>query len=217
MGDVEMVFAKHTEDKSTQTCFLFTSEVDSISMDHTYTFSFEDIIDIKESRQSIQEQLEVKEEMLINLKKKVGQLQKEIDEYKQREFTLEKFKNDNSAIKFYTGFPNYKALLAFHNYLKPKVAKLQYWGQKNVPDSRPYQEEGKNKPGRKRQLSSLTELFIVFVRLKVGLFVRDLVDRFGISVANFSKIFCTWINSLYLELPQLFPFPSQESARKNMP
>ena len=96
---------KHTEDKSTQTCFQFTSEFDSISMDHTYAFSFGDIIDIKESRQSIQEQLEVKEEMLINLKKKVGQLQKEIDEYKQQEFTLEKFENDNSAIKFYTGFP----------------------------------------------------------------------------------------------------------------
>ncbi|XP_068719429.1 uncharacterized protein [Montipora capricornis] len=132
LGDVERVFAKHTEDKSTQTCFLFSSEVDSISMDHTYAFSFGDIIDIKESRQSIQEQLEVKEEILINLKKKVGQLQKEIDEYKQREFTLEKLKNDNSAIKFYTGFPNYTALLAFHNYLKPKVAKLQYWGPKNI-------------------------------------------------------------------------------------
>ena len=217
LGDVEMVFAKHTEDKSTQTCFQFTSEFDSISMDHTYAFSFGDIIDIKESRKSIQEQLEVKEEMLINLKKKVGQLQKEIDEYKQREFTLQKFENDNSAIKFYTGFPNYKALLAFHDYLKPKAAKLQYWGTKNVPDSRPYQEEGKKKAGPKRQLSSLTELFIVLVRLKVGLFVRDLVDRFGISVAHFSKVFCTWINFLYLELPQLFPFPSQESVRKNMP
>ena len=30
LGDVEMVFAKHTEDKSTQTCFQFTSEFDSI-------------------------------------------------------------------------------------------------------------------------------------------------------------------------------------------
>ena len=88
LGDVEMVFAKHTEDKSTQTCFLFTSEVDSILLDHAYAFSFGDIIDINESRQSIQEQLEVKEEMLINLTKKVGQLQKEIDEYKQREFTV---------------------------------------------------------------------------------------------------------------------------------
>ena len=81
----------------------------------------------------------------MNPEKKVGQLQKEIDGYKQREFALEKFnKDDNSAIRFYTGFPNYKALPTFHNYLKPKVAKLQYWDPKNVPDSKPYQEEGKN-------------------------------------------------------------------------
>ena len=167
--------------------------------------------------QSIHEQLEVKEEILVNLQKKVGQLQKEIDEYKQRQFTLEKFKDDNSAIQFYTEFPNYKALVAFHNYLQPKVAKLQYWGPKNVPDSRPYQGGGKKKPGRKRQLSSLTEMFIVLVMLKVGLFVRDIADRFGISVASFSKIFCTWINFLYLEFHQLFPFPSQEAVRRNMP
>lgn len=82
--------------------------------------------------QSIHEQLEVKEEILVNLQKKVGQLQKEIDEYKQRQFTLEKFKDDNSAIQFYTGFPNYKALVAFHNYLQPKVAKLQARPQETI-------------------------------------------------------------------------------------
>ena len=97
------------------------------------------------------------------------------------------------------------------------MAKLQYWGPKNVPDSRPYQGEGKKKPGPKRQLSSLTELFIVLVRLKVGLFVRDIADRFGISVASLSKIFCTWINFLCPELHQLFPFPSKEAVRRNMP
>lgn len=36
-------------------------------------------------------------------------------------------------------------------------------------------------------------------------------------MASFSKIFCTWINLLYVELPQLFPFPSQEVVRRNMP
>ena len=99
-----MLLTKHTEDKSTQTCFSFTSGVG----DHTYAFSVGDINDINKLTQSIHEQLEVKEEILVNLQKKVGQLQKEIDEYKQRQFTLEKFKDDNSAIQFYTGFPNYK-------------------------------------------------------------------------------------------------------------
>ena len=75
----------------------------------------------------------------------MGSCKKEIDGYKQREFALEKFnKDDNSAIRFYTSFPNYKALPAFHNCFELKVAKLTtILGSKNVPDSKPYQEEGK--------------------------------------------------------------------------
>ena len=60
-------------------------------------------------------------------------------------------KDDNSAIRFYTDFPNYKALPAFHNYFEPKVAKLQYWDPKNVPDSKLY-----------------SKLFIILVRPMVG-------------------------------------------------
>lgn len=57
----------------------------------------------------------------------------------------------------------------------------------------------------------------MLVRLKVGLFVDDLADRFNISTAHVSKIFTTWINFLYHELPSLFPFPPQSMIRKYMP
>jgi hypothetical protein len=165
----------------------------------------------------MQERLEVKTEMLNNLRAEIGNLQKQIHSYKEREFRLEKFKEENSAVQFYTGFPNYNVLQSFFEYLEPKVEKLQYWGKRNIPDSRLYQEEGKKKPGRKRQLTPINEFFMVLTRLKVGLFVKDLADRFGISMGQFSKIFCTWINFLYFELYQLFPFPSQYAVRTNMP
>ena len=71
--------------------------------------------------------------------------------------------------------------------------------------------------GRKRGLTLMDEFFLVLVRLKVGLFVNDLADRFHISPGYVSKIFTTWINFLYHELPQLFPFPSQSMVRKYMP
>lgn len=107
----------------------------------------------------------------------MGSCKKEIDGYKQREFALEKFnKDDNSAIRFYTSFPNYKALPAFHNCFELKVAKLQYWDPKMYLTPNHIRRKGK-KPGRKWQLSSLTELFIILVRPMVGLFIRDLVDR----------------------------------------
>ena len=44
-----------------------------------------------------------------------------------RQFSLEKIKDDNSAILFYTGFPSYEALISFFKYIKPKLEKMQYW------------------------------------------------------------------------------------------
>ena len=74
-----------------------------------------------------------------------------------------------------------------------------------------------NKPGPKRKLSVKEELFMVLVKLKVGLFVKDLAARFHISSAHCTKIFITWVNLLHLELKELFPIPSQDLIRKNMP
>ena len=67
------------------------------------------------------------------------------------------------------------------NILENKVDKLNYWrGKSEHADERPYQTGGK-KTGKKRVLSAKEELFIVRLRLKVGLFVRDISERFGIS------------------------------------
>lgn len=58
---------------------------------------------------------------------------------------------------------------------------------------------------------------MVLIRLKVGLFIRDLAERFDISQSQFSKIFTTWINFLNAELPLIFPFPSQEKVSDLLP
>lgn len=55
------------------------------------------------------------------------------------------------------------------------------------------------------------------MRLKVGLFVRDISERFNLSQGQFSKVFTTWINFLYHELPLIFPFPSKELIASNLP
>ena len=55
------------------------------------------------------------------------------------------------------------------------------------------------------------------MRLKAGLFVQDLADRFGISISLVSRICITWINLFYFELQTIFSFPTQELVHKNMP
>ena len=74
-----------------------------------------------------------------------------------------------------------------------------------------------SKSGPKRRLSHFQEFIFVLIRLKVGLFLTDLADRFGISVGHASKIFNTLINFLFHELPLLFPYPSKDIVERLLP
>lgn len=156
---------------------------------------------------------------LVKCQEKLKEAEEENAVLVGRQFSLDKIKNDSSAILFYTGFPSYDALIAFFNYIKPKITKMQYWkGENLLKESQPYQsDENKKKPGPSRKLAPLDEFLLVLMRLKAGLFVQDLADRFGISISSISRICITWVNFLYYELKDLFPFPSQELVRKNMP
>ena len=168
--------------------------------------------------QSLLERIAFLEQQVSSCKEKISRLEKENAVLLQCQFSLDKIKDDNAAILFYTGFSNYETLMSFYHYVEPKLQKMQYWkGEKHLKANQPYQEKDKNKSGPSRKLSHLDEFLLVLMRLKAGLFVQDLADRFGISTSLVSRICITWINLLYLELNDIFPFPSQELVRKNMP
>lgn len=229
-------------DASTQTCETVpilvdvacqTDEVDindsmnssmNSSLDHSYSFRetnsesyLNDVSRHTDSEIHVREQMrsyEIRQQKLLD---KISELRETIEEYEQRRFSIEKISDDKSAMMFNTGFPNIETFNAFYEYLENKVDKLNYWrGKSEHADERPYQAGGK-KTGKKRVLSAKEELFIVLLRLKVGLFVRDISERFGISLGQFSKLFTTWINFLSCELPLLFPFPSQSKIRQCLP
>ena len=167
----------------------------------------------------LQRKISLLETQLADSQEKLSKAEKEKEVLLGRQFSLDKIKDDDAAILFYTGFPCYEALISFYNYIEPKLSKMQYWkGENLVKESQPYQvDENKCKPGPSRKLTYLEEFLLVLMRLKAGLFVQDLADRFGISTSLVYRICITWINLLYFELKDLFPFPSQELVRKNMP
>ena len=152
-----------------------------------------------------------------SLNDQLEQLELQLRQLKQSLFPIEKLKADNSATRFYTGFPNFSSLLATFEYFEPKLKRMRYWRGKESSGNSDTVQNDKSNRGRKRSLSYLEEFIMVLMRLKVGLFVSDLANRFGISPGHVSKIFTTWISFLYNELPNLFPFPSQELVFKNMP
>ena len=73
-----------------------------------------------------------------------------------------------------------------------------------------------NKPERKRKLPLLEVFFIFLIRLKTGMFLFDLSERFDVCF-SLSETFTTRINFLCHGLPLCFPFPSQKLVRKYLP
>ena len=216
-------------DVGTQTSFSFVSspvyldptpfEID-VARDHGYSTSSltnNVLINICSEHNNFKIEMEKSETMIKKLKENISNLEAEIDNYRSREFTFDKIKEDPAAVKFYTGFPNASSLESVLEYFETKLVNMQYWTGPKTLEKPDTSYLGSSKPGRKRSLSRKQEFFIVLLRLKVGLFVNDIADRFNISPGHVSKIFTTWINFLYHELPLLFPFPSQAMIRMYMP
>ena len=91
--------------------------------------------------------------------------------------------------------------MGFLNYIQPKISKMQYWKGEN-------QLKETNLTGLTKTRRNLDPqgnwpywmfFFLVIIWLKASLFVQDPANWFGISI--------TWINFLYLELKDIFPFP----------
>ncbi|CAC5418387.1 unnamed protein product [Mytilus coruscus] len=169
--------------------------------------------DIQETVELLKTKIESRNEKFEIASKNISDLQKQLEYFEKKRFSLDKIKDDNDAIAFYTGIPNYGTFMACFEYLESKASRLQYWRGQNdkIDDYKHYQTQG-GRPGPRRKLTLRDELFMTLIRLKVGLFVRDLAERFEISQSQFSKIFTTWINFLNVELPSIFPFPSQEKV-----
>ena len=72
-------------------------------------------------------------------------------------------------------------------------------------------------PGRPRILTTFQEFVLVLMRLRLGLFERDLAHRFEISESTVSVIFRTWIRFLRLELQELIITPPRDVLQEHMP
>ena len=122
-------------------------------------------------------------------------------------FCIENIANDDPLITFYTGFPSYDSLKVCYEYLGPGVNDLKYWGSNN-------QDIGH---GRKRLLSNFNEFFLVLVRLRLGLFEKDLANRFNISTSTVCRICRTWIRFMYLRFKEIPLWPSRDLVNLYVP
>ena len=113
------------------------------------------------------------DELETELKNAKEDLQRSELQQEKQVFQLENMKDDNTKVKFYTGFASFSTLMVCFNFLGPSVSKLNYWTSGT--------SEVKSNKGRKRLLSPLNEIFLVLVQLRLGLCEQDLAHWFCIS------------------------------------
>ena len=64
-------------------------------------------------------------QQLVDLKSKLEKANQRIDSLQKQMFTVDKFRGDDSSIKFYAGFPNWDTFAAVFKYLNQGLQILQ--------------------------------------------------------------------------------------------
>lgn len=82
---------------------------------------------------------------------------------------------------------------------------------------RVYVDMEHKQPGRPRVLSSFQEFTLVMMRLRLGLFERDLSHRFNVSVTTVSRVTRTWVRFLRCEFEPLINIPPNDVIKLHMP
>lgn len=126
---------------------------------------------------------------------------------KKRYFRIEDIEDSDKLIFFYTGFVSYMVLNAFFEFLGPVVHELTYWGSKS---------EG----CRKRlsmKVNPKNHFFLVLVKLRLNLMLKDLAYRFGLSTSQTSRYLTTWICFLYQTMKEIEWMPTVSQIMGTLP
>lgn len=111
--------------------------------------------------------------------------------------TFHTISSNDSKVLFYTGLPNAGTFKALFDELEPGM-------------------RGSDK-GRPKSLSTIDEFFMVLMRLRLGLLLEDLADRFYVSVGTCSSVFNRWLEYLDTSLSFLVKWPSRQNVNVTMP
>ena len=144
------------------------------------------------------------------LRSEVEDLQEDV---RHHSFSLKRFKDSDSALIFYTGFPDYSTLETFYDVcLSDSASNMRQWRGKHTSA-----DPSGVRPGPKPALPPMEQFFVVLARLRLGLQEQDLADRLLISQSVVSAYTRTWLNLLYHVLTGLQRFPARSVIQRHMP
>ena len=120
------------------------------------------------------------------------------------ELCFEDIEKSEEKCMFYTGLPNGGMFKALFNGMDDAEEQTQRNGFSS------------NK-GRPRSLRLIDEFFLILMRLRLGLLLEDLAQRFHISKSTCSNITNHWIVYLSSKLSFLVTWPSRPTINDTMP
>lgn len=147
------------------------------------------------SRQEVQDLKERNyqlEAMVRLLKEQCERLEKKCE----RNFSIHVFRYSPKDVQFYTGLQDYETFEDLFRLLNPGP---------HGENIRAAMGAGSMKPGRPRHLGIHDELFLLLVRLRLGLYEHDLSFRFNVSAGIVSRVCKTWVAYIYSHLHRLRP------------
>lgn len=114
-----------------------------------------------------------------SLKEENESLRKEL---RDSAFGVTQIQGNDQKTKFYTGLPTWGIYLHIFCFISPCVS----------PSSKLCLED---------------EMLLVLVRLRLGLFMQDIANRFKIPLSVASKVFQTWLDVMFIRLAFLISWP----------
>ena len=78
-------------------------------------------------------------------------------------------------------------------------------------------QQGTPNIGRPRSLSAFQEFVMTLMRLRLGLFERDLSHRFGLSIGTVSNVTHKWMKLIRSQLGHLIKMPNRETIQYYSP
>ncbi|XP_070186608.1 uncharacterized protein [Littorina saxatilis] len=129
-----------------------------------------------------------------------------------RAFVSQMLRSDKSCFH-YTGVPSVELLKFIFNWVKEAGDTVKNWGGKHKLFAG--RVNGKGRHGYK--MTKFECMILTLVRIRKGFDMEHLSFLYGISQAQVSRIFTTWVNVLNQCFAPLLLWPRKELCKKNLP
>ena len=123
------------------------------------------------------------QEEVCQFKERITDLEHKYMKLEERLFCLKTIAKNDSLVTFYTGFPNYKTMMALYEFLDPGASgeNIKFWSS-GREDIQTDTNDKQVKQGRPRPLKPKDDFFLTLCRLRQGFAELHLAQLYSVSV-----------------------------------